>query len=488
MKIVAAVIAHETNTFSPLPTGLDRFGPGGPRHGAEALAWVKAGRRSMTGMLAVAEKAGAEVVMAVAGNAQPSRAVDEAAYEQMADALCRAVREGCDAVFLELHGAMVTTHLGDGEAELLARVRAIAPDIPIAVALDLHGNISARTIANCTTLVGYKTYPHVDIVETGVRAAETLIAAMRGEIRPKLAYAHCRIMPNMIRMATDSGAMAEIMAIAARAEAEGALAVSVFGGFPLADCPDTGMSVIAMTDGDEALAEAICERIRKAAWERRDAFQMAFEPLGETIARAGQARGGPVLLVDHADNCNSGGTQDSMDVIAEALAQGLTGIAAGPIADPVAVARMIEAGVGAVVELPVGGRTDLSPVGGSSGPLTLKGTVRTISDGRFTVRGPVFTGSVIDLGRTAVLDTGALKLVVSEGRCEPLDLAMFRFVGIEPTSERYLIIKSKIQYRPTFGAIASEILECNGAGYASLDYSKFDFRAVRRPIHPLDPH
>lgn len=486
MKIVAAVIAHETNTFSPLPTGLKHFGPQGPRFGEEAYQWVKAGRRSMTGMLAVAEEAGAQVVMAVAGNAQPSRAVDAEAFEVMAEALCQAVRQGCDAVFLELHGAMVTSHLGDGEGELLARVRAIAPGVPIAVALDLHGNISARTIDNCTTLVGYKTYPHIDIVETGRRAAETLFATLRGEIRPTLAYAHCRMMPNMLRMATDDGAMAELMALAGQAEQAGALAVSVFGGFPLADCPDTGMSVIAMTDGDMALAQAICERIRQAAWARRDDFQVAFEPLPATIARAAAIGEGPVLLVDHADNCNSGGTQDGMDVIAEALKQGLDGIAAGPIADPEAVAAMIAAGVGATVELAIGGKTDFSAIGGSSGPLRLKGIVRVVSDGQFTVRGPVFTGSVINLGRTVVLDTGRMKLVVSEGRCEPLDLAMFRFVGIEPTAERYLIIKSKIQYRPTFGAIAKAVLECNGSGFASLDYGKFDFRRVTRPIHPLD--
>lgn len=388
MRIVAAIVAHETNTFSPIPTRLADFFDGGPLYGDRAYAFVKGGGRAMAGMIEVAEARGATVHLAVAGSAQPARAVDADAFETMSAALVEAVRVGCDAVFLEMHGAMVTTHLDDGEGELLARVRAMAPGIPIAVALDLHGNISPRTVANCTTLVGYKTYPHVDIVETGRHAAGTLLDALAGGPAPSLAYVHCGLMPNMLKMATDAGPMAELIAMAREEEAQGALAVSVFGGFPLADCPFTGMSVVAMTANDPARAQAICERLRAAAWARREAFQMAFEPLDETIRRAAALQGGPVLLVDHADNCNSGGTQDSIDVIAAALRHGLDGIAAGPIADPVAAVRLYEAGVGAEVELEMGGGTDLAAVGGSCGPLTLRGRVTCVSEGRFVVEGP----------------------------------------------------------------------------------------------------
>lgn len=490
MRFAAAIISHETNTFSAVPTRIADFGPGGPLYGADAYKAVAGGGRSMSGMIAVAEADGVEVDLIVFGNAMPSRAVDEDAFELMCGALCKAIAKGgYDALLLEMHGAMVTSHLDDGEGEILERVRKIAPHLPIAVALDLHGNISPRTIANCTTLVGYKTYPHIDIVKTGRRAAGLLMRSLRGEIKPLLAYAHCSIMPNMLRMATDEGAMAEIIAMARKAEEDGALAVSVFGGFPLADCPYTGMSVIAMTDGEAARARAICESIRDFAWRHRDAFQMSFEPLDQTIARAKALAAtdpkGPILLVDTADNCHSGGTQDSMDVIAEALRQGLTGVAAGPISDPEAVSVLVAAGLGADVEVPVGGKTNFEPVGGSVGPLVLRGSVRTISDGNFTVKGPVFNGKRIALGRTVVFDTGALKLIICEGRCEPLDLANFSFVGINPAEERYLIIKSKIQYRPTFGAVASHILDCNGVGFATLDYTKFAYNKISTPLHPF---
>jgi microcystin degradation protein MlrC len=146
----------------------------------------------------------------------------------------------------------------------------------------------------------------------------------------------------------------------------------------------------------------------------------------------------------------------------------------------------VAVGIGAEVELPVGGCSDLSAVGGGCGPLLLRGRVTCVSDGRFTVRGPVFTGQKVALGQTAVLDTGRLKLIVSEGRCEPLDLDMFRFVGIEPAEQRYLIIKSNIQYRPTFGAIARHVLECNGAGFPSADHTRFGYQRITRPLHPFD--
>jgi len=290
----------------------------------------------------------------------------------------------------------------------------------------------------------------------------------------------------MLLMATAQTPMKDLMASARQAEADGALAVSVFSGFPLADAPHSGLSVIAMTDNDQAGAEAICNRISDQAWSLREHTYKPFEPLSDSIARAKAMTDFPVVLVDHADNCNSGGSQDTMTVIAEALRQGLTGIAAGPILDPEAVATLVAAGVGATVTLKVGGKIKAPSVRMDSQPLKLTGRVRTISDGRFVVRGPVFTGSQIALGRTVVLDTGPLELIVCEGRVEPLDLAMFRFVGIEPTEKRYVVVKSKMQYRPTFGAMAKHIVECNGSGAATMDLACFDFRKVERPVYPLD--
>ena len=486
MKILVAMMEHETNTFSPIPTRLQDFGPGGPLLGKAAYDAYRPSGYSIAGLLQVAEASGAAVETIIAANAAPGAAVEDEAFEFIAETICGAVANGCDALLLDLHGAMVTQSYDSGEDELMRRLRQLAPDLPIGVAFDFHGNMTGRTVKSCTTLVGYKTYPHIDMVETGRRAGSLLLDTMAGRIKPTLAYRRTPILGNMLLMATAQTPMQDLMASAKKAEAEGALAVSVFSGFPLADAPHAGLSVIAMTDNDRAGAEAICARISDQAWSLREQTYKPFEPLVQSIARAKAMTEFPVLLVDHADNCNSGGSQDTMTVIAEALRQGLTGIAAGPILDPEAVATLVEAGVGATVTLPVGGKIKASSVRMDSAPLELTGRIRTISDGRFVVRGPVFTGSQIALGRTVAFDTGAMELIVCEGRVEPLDLAMFRFVGIEPTEKRYVVVKSKMQYRPTFGAMAKHIVECNGSGAASMDLTRFDFRKVERPVYPLD--
>ncbi|MGH6680716.1 MAG: MlrC C-terminal domain-containing protein, partial [Bradyrhizobium sp.] len=245
-------------------------------------------------------------------------------------------------------------------------------------------------------------------------------------------------------------------------------------------------SVVVTTDRDAEAAQRIGREMCAMAWARRAGMTTRFEPLAQSIARAKALTARPVLLVDHADNCNSGGSQDTMEVIAEALAQGLEEIAAGPICDPAAVALMVAAGIGARVEVAVGGKHGIPAIGRPGRPLRLSGVVRKIADGRFTVEGPVFTGMRATLGRTVLLDTGPLLLVVSEGRMEPLDLGMFRCVGIEPVAQRFLIIKSKVQYRPTFGAMAKRVVLCNGVGAASADFGLFRFARLRRPIYPLD--
>jgi microcystin degradation protein MlrC len=485
MKIVVAMMKHETNTFSPVPVSLSDFGPGGPMKGKEAYDEFRHSALSTAGLLEVAESAGASIDFPIAARATPSGAVPREAFDTMTKTLCDAVRRDCDALFLDLHGVMVTEDYDDGEGELLERVRRLRPDLPIAVALDMHGNISERMVANCTTLVSCKTIPHTDMVEAGRRAGQLLLEAMAGRIHPVMVYERCPILPNMLRVGTGEPPMSDLAAAAREWERKGALAVNVFSGFPMADTPDTSMSVVTMTDGSVEQAKKICHEICTLAWERRHAFKLDFEPLEKSIARAKSAAGGPVLLVDLADNCNSGAGQDTMTVIEEALRQGLEDIAAGPICDPVAVQGLIEAGIGSVVTLPIGNKLR-SREQAPQAPLVLTGRVKTISDGRFVIRGPVFTGTKVALGRTAVLDTGKLTLIVSERRTEPLDLAMFRIAAIEPTDHRYIIIKSKMNYRPTYGAMAKHVIECNGTGSASPDLNTFQFRKIRRPIFPLD--
>ncbi len=490
MRFVAAMMKHETNTFSPVPTPLDHFrsfGGGGPSHGEDAIATVTGTNTIMAAFLDLARDVGAEVVAPIAALGLPSGPVGHDAYEHMCEAILTAVRVGCDALFLDLHGAMVSESSDDGEGTLLERIRALAPDLPIAVGLDLHANMTEAMVGNCSEIFGYKTYPHIDMYDTGARVGGILLRALKGEVRPTMAWGNRPMLPHTLRMGTDAPPMKDLIEMTLEAEAGGALAASVFGGFPLADMHEAGLSVVVVTDNDLEGAQRACDRMLDAAWERRADFVYHAEPLSESVAKAKVRTEGPVLLIDHGDNAASGGTQDTTAVLREVMKQGLEDVALFSINDPEAVGQMIAAGVGAQITLKIGGKRDMPAIRLVGEPLEVTGMVRTISDGEFTVRGPVYTGMRARMGRSVALDTGPVQIVVTERQFEPWDLGAFRSVGIEPTQKRFLVLKSRIHYRGAFLPIARGVIECDGVGVTSSDYSQFPFKKLRRPIYPLDP-
>ena len=500
MKILIARMQHETNSFSPVPTPLLAFGAGngvGPYYGAGALGAMRGARVAMGAFIDAAEawgraNGGCEMVTPLAAMAYPGAPVEAAAYMHMCDAICAAVEAGCDAILLDLHGAMVAENSEDGEGDLLERVRRIAPATPLAVALDLHGNISEKIVANADIVVGYKTYPHIDMYETGEHAARLLFDMLAGRIRPVLGYAHARVLAQTLEMNTNTGAMKDALEGAKWRERDaGILACSVFGGFGLADTPAAGMSVVVVADGDRSLARRTAQWGAAFLRSRREAFVFRQESLADSIGRARdaatRAAGKPVILMDHGDNVMSGGTCDTVDVLRAALAAGFTGIVVGPTCDPGAVAQMVAAGVGARMTLAIGGKTPMPKIGvRRPRPLELTGTVRIITDGRYVVSGPIFTGDTLYMGTTAVFDTGNARIVVTSQPQEPLDLGCFESVGVDPREATYLILKSRMYFRPVFEALAAAVIPCASAGVTSSDNTIFRFEKVRRPIYPLD--
>ena len=500
-RFVVAGMLHETNTFSPVATPLASFfsraaaidpAEGPMLTGRRAIEAYAGTNVAFAAFLDAAAAAGGEVDVPVYANASPSAPTDRQSFDTMADAIVAAVARGCDAVMLDLHGAMVVQGYDDGEAELLRRIREVAPDVPIAVALDFHGNLSPALVERASIITGYRTYPHVDMGETGARAARSLIAMLDGRARPFTLQRWLPMLTHMNQHSPMFQPMKDIMGRAIEMEAAGeVMNASVFGGFPLADIPWAGLSVIVVGDeakaGGRAQAQARCDELAQAAWDRRAEFVYRPDPLEITIAQAKALHEFPVVLADHGNNTASGGSADTMETIAEALRQGLQGILAGPVCDPGTVSAMIEAGVGANVTLPIGGRVDMPSIGRKAKPLTLTGRIRAITDGQFTITGPMMTGVKVACGRTAVLDTGPLQLVVSEERTEPVDLGVFTHCGLDPLRARYLIIYSRQHFRAGFQPIAKTILLAAGPGVCSSDYGQFPFRNLRRPIYPLDP-
>ncbi len=494
------MMEHETNTFSPVPTPYERFGRGGfgVPTGPEVVERVAGTGTGVGAFLDVAAEQGMEIVSPLAANAAPSGKVQADAYARMTDAICAAVEAGCDACFLDLHGAMVAETTDDGEGTLLKRIRSIAPDLPIAISLDLHANLTDAIVDNCTVAVGYKTYPHLDMYTAGRHAGELLVRALDGEIDPVMTWGSRPILAQTLRMGHEDEPMGPLIELARRRESEGLLAASVFGGFPLADIWHAGLSVLTIADGDGARAEEVRDELLDAAWAERAEFMFDAKPLAETIAEAGRLdESAPIILLDHADNAASGGTQDTTAVLAEVLAQGLDRVAMFGICDPVAIDEMTAAGVGSEITLDLGGKVDMPTIGRVGEPLRVTGRVRALTDGVFTVTVPMGRGTQADMGPTGVLEItaagdeaarGRVQVVVCSRNVEPWDPGCFRSVGIEPTEQRFLILKSRIHYRAGFSDISAVDIPCDGVGVTSSDNSLFDFESVRRPIFPLDEH
>ena len=274
MRIVIAQMKHETNTFSPVPTDLRRFarGQATPLEGEAIRTAFKGTGTAIGAFIDLAGKAGAQVVLPVAGDASPSGPVQTTAYEWMVTRILDAIAQGCDAVLLDLHGAMVTEAHDDGEGELLRRIRALAPTLPVGVALDMHTNLFPAMYENAAVLAGYQTYTHVDMYGTGLRAGRPILAALERTATPVMVCGHRPMLPHVMRQSSLDGPNFALQNRAQEMEKKGALAATFFVGFPHADIPYAGSSAVVVTDGDAAMAQRLCNELLDQAWKDRAKF------------------------------------------------------------------------------------------------------------------------------------------------------------------------------------------------------------------------
>ena len=496
MKIGIAMMSHETNTFSPVITELDRFcgGRTAPLTGDAALQVYRDTASCLGGFIKIATERGADIVHGIAAAAPPSGKVETIAYDTICDAIVGLAAE-VDALLLALHGAMVTRDFEDGEGELLQRIRQRYPNLPIAITLDMHANITDKIVASCDVLTGYHTYPHIDMDSTAERAATLLFDMLDGKCQPVTHWANAPMLPHVMRQGTDDFPNSQLQQRCIELEQSDCLAASLFTGFPHADIHDAGLSAVVITDeaadGSANLAKSCVDELLDFAWREREKFVYEVEPLATSLTRAVQAQkqngDSPVIILDHYDNTASGGTMDTTEVLAAVIDAGLDDVAVFGFYDPAVVEQMIVAGVGATVTVELGGKLPMPALSTQSKPLTLTGEVKLISNGKFKARVAMSRGLTQNMGRAAVLSVGEVDIAIISRHIEPYDPECFRALGMEPTQRKYLMLKSRIHYRVGFKAIAKEIIECAGRGVCTSNYSEVVFENVRRPIFPLDP-
>jgi microcystin degradation protein MlrC len=347
---------------------------------------------------------------------------------------------------------------------------------------------SARMVEAADILVGYDTYPHVDMAERAEEVIDLLVRMIRGKIDPAMAMVKPPMLPTSQRMMTSRDPMASIMALAHEIEARrGVLNVTFSGGFPPSDVEEAGVSCLVTTRGDMESALRYAEELASLAWSLRDGFLGGISTFAEAATRIGSLPkhpDKPLLIVDIADSIWSGSSGDSVELVRFLLEMRVTGAAVAPVVDSGAVQTAQNAGLGSVINISLGAKTDR--LHGS--PLECSATVVLVTDGRYVNSGPMMTGVPVDMGPTALLAIGEpdVKVVVTSRAEAPIDPAVFAANGIDPAAMRVLGLKGKGHFRAAFEPIVSEVILVEGTGVTGSDLTRLPLTHVRRPIWPLD--
>jgi len=490
MRVAIAEFSQESNSFTGLATGLAEFqGKGGRLHEGEQVLSAHAGSNTVVGgFLEQLSALGHEGVPSLTARAAPGGPLTSDAYLSLRDRLVAAVaRTDAAALLVSLHGAMVADGEPDPEADTLERLRAVMGDRPIAVVMDMHANLSPRAAFAADVIVGYRTYPHVDLAESGRRATRALhrLLGTRPRERPRAAYHSLPLLLPSINMRTDDGVgpMAQLQKLAADLEAATPelLSVALFAGFPYADVPCSNASVVAYSLGDERGARAAVNEAATALWNARGKFQKTTTSADEAVRLALKSDERPFVIADVADNPASGGSGDTttlLRLLLDAEADAFVGM----LYDPATVAAAWSLPAGQVGHFEIGGK--VRPEFGT--PVAVEAVVERHSDGRYVCAGPMFAGVAEDLGRTVLLRAGRTLIAVSEGRASVNDTNMLRMLSVDPATPRILALKVKGHFRASFGPLVARVIDAEAPGAAMTDFSGLPFKHLSRPLSPLD--
>jgi microcystin degradation protein MlrC len=483
MKLFMAALDTETNTYAPLPTGARAFAEGFVAHGnATALpenycsAQLYVWRRR-------AEALGWAVAESLCAYAEPGGITARAVYEGFRAEILADLRRAMpvNVVLLALHGAMVADGYDDCEGDLLAAVRAIVgPEVPVGAELDLHCHLTAAMLREATVLVTYKEYPHIDIPERAEHVFTLIADAAAGRTRPVMACFDCRMI-SMFRPTTQPlrGFVDNMIAHEGR---DGILSLSLAHGFPWGDVADVGVKMLAVADGDAEAAAAVARHYGEALFAlRKDAspacltIEAALEVALDLSAEGGQ---GPVVIADVADNPGGGAPGDATFFLQAVRARGMKGVMLGYFWDPIAVRFCLEAGLGAVLDLRVGGKCGVA----SGAPVDLRVTVMGLAE-QVTQR---FGDAPVAMGPSAWVRAEGIDLVLCSLRTQTFHPEAMSALGLDPSAQRILIVKSNQHFHAGFAPIAADILYASSPGALSQDFANFPYSKRTGRYWPRD--
>jgi microcystin degradation protein MlrC len=486
-RIAVGGFLHETNTFAPTKATYGDFvhGGGWPSMvmGADVLKIIRNINVGLAGFITEAETLGFELVPTVFAAASPCAHVTRDAYERIANMIIDRLRKAgpLDAVYLDLHGAMVSEHFDDGEGEMLRRVRqVIGNDLPLVASLDLHANVTPDMVDYADALIAYRTYPHVDMAETGHAAARHLVLLLQG--RPRFAKAF-RQLPFLIPISwqcTNDQPARGIYEKLAALQSEVVPTLSFCPGFPAADFAHCGASVFAYGETREDAQSAVDKLAALIENHESDFDGRIYAPdegvqLAMELAKAAQK---PIVIADTEDNPGAGGDSDTTGMLRALVRNQAKRAAIGVICDPASASAAHEAGVGASISLALGGKSGIK----GDAPFEATFRIEKLSDGKFVAPGPYFGGGDMEMGLSACLRIDDILIVVSSRKAQLADQAMFRYVGVEPTQQAILVNKSSVHFRADFEPIAERLLICAAPGAMPADPASLPWTKLREGI------
>jgi microcystin degradation protein MlrC len=484
MRVALAGFSHETNTFSNVPADYAAFTID---RGEEIVRRQTGAHSTVTGILEVAAERGIELVPLLEAQTGPIGMITRDAFDRICGEMLDLIEANgpWDAVLLANHGAAVSERFHDVDGEIVARVRAlVGPDVPMGMAMDLHGNITRRMIESSTACVFYRQNPHVDARQRGRECAEIIYRTVRGEVRPVQWLETPPLVVSILRQYTGMEPLKTLMDECEELIRQpGVLSASVIQGYPYADVPEMGMSFLVVADGDLERARQGARRLAARAWEMRAGLQGGAVSPRAALQHAAAAKRGPVVLMDVGDNIGGGSPADSTILLAEARRQGVTSFLQ-TLYDPTAVQACARAGVGSTVALAVGARTDDR----HGRPVEVTGRVRLLHQGTFEETRPTHGGGrYFDQGLTAVLDTvDGHTLVLNSKRCGNTSIEQMYSLGVRPEGYQVVVAKGVQSPRPAYEPIAAEIILVNTPGVTTADLSTFEYRHRRRPLYPFE--
>ncbi|MCW5729317.1 MAG: M81 family metallopeptidase [Alphaproteobacteria bacterium] len=480
MRLFSATIATETNTFSPLPTGIDAF---------RELVFLRPGEhpddapRSCTAPLFVARREAARqgftLIEGSCFAASPAGTVNRQDYERMRDEVLEQMRAALplDGLLLGLHGAMVAHGYDDVEGDIIERARAIVGErCVIGVELDPHCHMTLKRVQSADIIICYKEFPHTDVVDRAEDLLRLVLGTIRGEIRPVMSLYDCRQIgsyPTTLPLMR-----AFVDRIKAMEGTNGILSVSVVHCFPYADVPELGGRILVIADGDKGKADALATQLGEEFVSMRGRTMPEFLSVADGVRTALAFNDRPVILADPADNAGGGAPSDNTTILRQLIECGAQSAAVGPLWDPVAVRLCFDAGLGASIPLRFGGK--IGPASGQ--PIDATVEVTGLKRDCWQSFGP----TRVSLGDCAAIRLGGIEVVLISGRTQALGLELFQNVGIDPTTRQVVVVKSTNHFMAAFGPIARKVIYVESDAPLSRDYRKIPYTRIARPIWPLD--